>query len=443
MKRYSTVCMGILFLGALSVAPGKTVADECVINLNRGKHTCADIPEIEIRELVKATDGRGTGQAVVKVTLDGAVNPTGYTEATFKVRYATDAEGWTVNIGDSESNNGYRGDGADQSNDAEMQILRGTTPDSPNTLTVYGNDYRPEEELNPLLQYTLKGDRPNINLTVKNQFFGWERRGNVGKMKSEFLYALDGQLDDEGPENYDVYAAFNRTVGSAGRNGTGVGKVIIELKRGAEIPVPVVFSPETGRIWMDRNLGASRVATSPTDTEAYGDLYQWGRLTDGHEKRTSGTRAELSSGDVPGHADFILCNKSDDPSVPSGYWRETPNNELWQGVDGVNNPCPSGFRLPTKDEFQAELGSWNSKDAVGAFSSFLKLPYAGFRYYYSGIVHNNNLISPYWMSSTHSGQNSYYLRLGMDFAVIASTGARGQGMSVRCIKALPEELETP
>lgn len=40
---------------------------------------------------------------------------------------------------------------------------------------------------------------------------------------------------------------------------------------------------------MDRNLGVSRIATSSTDSEAYGDLYQWGRLSDGHEKRTSPT----------------------------------------------------------------------------------------------------------------------------------------------------------
>ncbi|MFZ1451482.1 MAG: hypothetical protein WAT20_02205, partial [Ferruginibacter sp.] len=50
-----------------------------------------------------------------------------------------------------------------------------------------------------------------------------------------------------------------------------------------------VFNPITGKIWMDRNLGASRVATSSTDDLAYGDLYQWGRLTDGHQNRTSGT----------------------------------------------------------------------------------------------------------------------------------------------------------
>jgi uncharacterized protein (TIGR02145 family) len=420
--------MGILFFGAMSVAPGKTVADECVVNLNRGKHNCADIPEIEIKELVEGR--RGTGQAVVKVTLDGAVNPNGYTEATFKVKYSrTAAEGWTVNIGDSQSNNGYRGDAGHQSNDAEMQIFRKDL-ESPNGLTVYGNDYRPEEELNPLLQYTLKGDRPNINLTVKNQFFGWERKGNIGKMKSEFLYALDGQLDDEGPENYDIYAAFNRTIGSAGRNGIGVGRVFIELKpdKAEEESVTIVTS-RTGRVWMDRNLGASRVATSPTDTEAYGDLYQWGRLTDGHEKRNSDTRAELSSGDVPGHSDFILA---------SIYWRNPHNNNLWQGVNGVNNPCPAGFRLPTEAEFNAEINSWSSKDAAGAFASPLKLVLAGYRESLSGSNVEAGQSGGYWTSDYEPYYADYYIIKAL--AIESSTTLLGPmypayGMSVRCIKA--------
>ncbi|MCI5137532.1 MAG: hypothetical protein D3922_03755, partial [Candidatus Electrothrix sp. AR1] len=211
-------------------------------------------------------------------------------------------------------------------------------------------------------------------------------------------------------------------------------------------PVPVVTSTATGRVWMDRNLGASRVATSSTDEDAYGDLYQWGRLTDGHERRTSDTTettGELSPGDVPGHDKFILCDKPD-PDLPGSDWRETPNNELWQGLNGVNNPCPQGFRLPTAEEFEAEIASWSSRDTAGAFASPLKLPGAGFRYYFSGIVHNNQGdLSLYWMSSIRSVQHSYYLRLGSDLALVADTRARADGMSVRCIQALPEEIETP
>lgn len=37
------------------------------------------------------------------------------------------------------------------------------------------------------------------------------------------------------------------------------------------------------KCWLDRNLGASRVATSKTDTLAYGHYYQWGRSADGHQ----------------------------------------------------------------------------------------------------------------------------------------------------------------
>jgi len=34
-----------------------------------------------------------------------------------------------------------------------------------------------------------------------------------------------------------------------------------------------VTSPDTGKIWLDRNLGASQVCTSSTDSSCYGNLY--------------------------------------------------------------------------------------------------------------------------------------------------------------------------
>jgi hypothetical protein len=47
---------------------------------------------------------------------------------------------------------------------------------------------------------------------------------------------------------------------------------------------PTVVSA-TGHVWIDRKLGASRVATSMDDEQAYGDLYQRGRFRDGREKQ--------------------------------------------------------------------------------------------------------------------------------------------------------------
>lgn len=95
---------------------------------------------------------------------------------------------------------------------------------------------------------------------------------------------------------------------------------------------------------MDRNLGATQVATSITDAASYGDLYQWGRGADGHQIRTSATTTSLSSADAPGNGNFIKAG-------PPYDWRNPQKDILWQGVNGVNNPCPSGHQLPTDTEW--------------------------------------------------------------------------------------------
>ena len=189
------------------------------------------------------------------------------------------------------------------------------------------------------------------------------------------------------------------------------------------ILIPNVTNYKTGKIWMDRNLGASRVAQNITDAEAYGDLYQWGRLTDGHQNRLSSTTSAISNVDVPGHGNFILA-----PNSPYD-WRSPQNNNLWQGVTGTNKPCPPGFRLPTASEWEAERQSWSSNNAEGAFNSPLRLPVAGFRKYSNGSLNQAGSIGYYWSSS-----------VVFDNLIFNSSGAgiggmySANGLSVRCIK---------
>lgn len=186
-----------------------------------------------------------------------------------------------------------------------------------------------------------------------------------------------------------------------------------------------VKNPKTGRTWMDRNLGATRAATSSTDAASYGDLYQWGRRADGHQLRTSATTATSSSTDKPAHGMFIL-------SPNKGDWHSPQNPNLWKGVNGVNNPCPRGYRLPTKDEWDAERVSWSTDDAKGAFSSPLKLPMAGSRGYSNGSPDYVGSNGRYW-SSTVSGTNSRTLDFSSSDAIIY-TNNRAEGSPVRCIK---------
>ena len=192
-----------------------------------------------------------------------------------------------------------------------------------------------------------------------------------------------------------------------------------------------VTNPTTGKVWMDRNLGASQVATSSTDAAAYGDLYQWGRAADGHQCRDSETITTLSSTDQPGHGDFIIS--SDEANFD---WRSPQNDNLWQGVNGTNNPCPNGYRLPTRAELQNERLSWSEYDSDGAFASPLKLPAAGHRGYslygsFEGI-RDAGSNGYYWASTVYG--TSARLLFFLSGTLFISADGRAYGCSVRCIK---------
>jgi prepilin-type N-terminal cleavage/methylation domain-containing protein/uncharacterized protein (TIGR02145 family) len=201
---------------------------------------------------------------------------------------------------------------------------------------------------------------------------------------------------------------------------------VVFTYNGNSVTYGTVYNPVTNRVWLDRNLGATRVAISSTDSAAYGDTFQWGRPADGHQVRTSTTTSTLSVTDTPGHGSFIL--KSSSPYD----WRSPQNANLWQGLNGVNNPCPAGFRIPTEAELFAEKASWSSQDGAGAFASPLKLTVAGYRRF-NGALMNVNTYGDYW-SSDIDGTYSRDLYFGNGVAIIITTEYRAFGFSVRCIK---------
>ncbi len=79
--------------------------------------------------------------------------------------------------------------------------------------------------------------------------------------------------------------------------------------------------------------------------------------TDGHQLRdseitsTNATTAVPNAGN-PWDGKFIT-----EDSSPYD-WLVPQNSNLWQGINGTNNPCPSGYRLPTENEWEAERQSW-------------------------------------------------------------------------------------
>jgi uncharacterized protein (TIGR02145 family) len=189
-----------------------------------------------------------------------------------------------------------------------------------------------------------------------------------------------------------------------------------------------------GKVWMDRNLGASQVATAYNDQAGYGDLFQWGREDDGHQVRTSTTvEGDMSLTDQPGHGNFIT-----ETTAPYD-WADNSWITRWLDGDGKKStadPCPTGWRLPTDSEWQSviDYGSWSNQ--TDAFSSALKLPSAGFRLYNTGTVGYGGQYGRYWSSTPHT-ENGYYLNISSDTAGIPHY-TRATGFSVRCILDIRE-----
>jgi uncharacterized protein (TIGR02145 family) len=200
------------------------------------------------------------------------------------------------------------------------------------------------------------------------------------------------------------------------------------------------------KCWLDRNLGASQVAQSNGDYLSYGDKFQWGRKADGHQlinntisasTPVNGTTAIKS--DVPNNNLFIT-----DANIPSD-WRINPSSTLWAGVSSVNNPCPSGYRVPTQAEFEAEIVLMGDTPTAN-FDSPLKFPSAGYRNENDGNVSflttggdASGGGGQYWTSNPYvsvAQNEAQYLEFSNLWSPYAGVYniSRAFGASVRCIK---------
>jgi len=291
--------------------------------------------------------------------------------------------------------------------DALFELTLNVNPE--NTGTVNGaGEYKKDEEV----QLTATANEGYV-------FVNWTDEDNTEiSVDAEFTYSMP---------NYDISLTANFEEEQPVF--TNCGDDITFTYFGEDVTYGTVVGAND-RCWLDRNLGASQVATSSTDAASFGDLFQWGRAADGHQIRNSSTTTTLSSSDSPGHGNFILA-----PSLPYD-WRNPQNHDLWQGVDGANNPCPPGWRVPTEAEWIDERNSWGfPPNAYFAFTSPLKLPAAGKRYYNNGLIvlqYNIDVLGLYW-SSTVAGTSSpllYFTPYGAEM----TNRVRAYGYSVRCIK---------
>lgn len=169
------------------------------------------------------------------------------------------------------------------------------------------------------------------------------------------------------------------------------------------------------RYWMDRNLGAKRVATSIYDTLSIGDFYQWGRANDGHQLLTN-TKVSYTlakAGQQPNNDSIILWKEGKN----NFDWNANPNWTMrWE--DGSHNPkistniCPDGWHVPTMPEWATASMNWTTEKS--GYESPLKLPL------YNGWRPNNENLSlhlcngGYWTNTPAENKKgtSWYLFFG-------------------------------
>lgn len=234
------------------------------------------------------------------------------------------------------------------------------------------------------------------------------------------------------------------------------------------------FIPETGVYWAPVDCGYD------SDDYKSGRLYQFGR-TDGcgyhqdggvtnppQDSQDKVVQSFEKLGAAPYYTSRPLFDRFyGNPSEATCDWYTSDPKEqmtVWPeetgGGTGIGNPCPAGWRVPTRDELNALLGG-AAKSGVGGFqtdgressptkglhglffngtsdkhpSSGVFLLAAGYRNFIDGSFWRRGTTGSYWSSSPSPSEPTMagYLNFNESEASMNAGGARANGFSVRCV----------
>jgi len=151
--------------------------------------------------------------------------PSTCTQANIVVEYEGTPKQWSVNLGDSPTNDGFAGDAGTTTHEAELWILNEDLSLAPaDAIHPFGID-------NPLVTQHLSLTDSSLKFVVKDQYVSWGQPfGLVQTPATKNLFAIPDttvQLADQRA----IYLGLNRVItGLAGRTGCGARRVMITFQ---------------------------------------------------------------------------------------------------------------------------------------------------------------------------------------------------------------------
>ena len=209
-------------------------------------------------------------------------------------------------------------------------------------------------------------------------------------------------------------------------------------------------------ILMDRNLGA--VSATPGDVQALGLLYQWGRK-DPFLGSCSTTEQIVAASTIEWPESQLYTTHGNIEYVtshPTTYiraldydenwdWLYVHDDTLWGEEKTIYDPCPTGWKVASMNEFSNHWSNDNFKslpplDSVNhGFLVTLKsgseawYPLSGGRYIH-GTLHDINNICKIWSSKSSYNNNSYSFYIWITGTTATCHSWKASANSIRCQK---------
>ncbi len=198
--------------------------------------------------------------------------------------------------------------------------------------------------------------------------------------------------------------------------------------------------------FMDRNLGATS-ATATDGKKTYGLYYQFGRKDpftgDIERYNINGTsigKTAIESGKVS-FAKAVqnpatFNSNSSDCVSPNNYVGKNWNDIVESDGNTFFDPCPEGWRLPTRYEFSSFSTTsfdWDSTNSGITYNNNW-FPASGSRLNGDGSMYSVGSYGYYWSALPYSAKNGYCLSFYSGYANPSVNNYRAHGLSVRCVQ---------